>query len=70
MSATGSIVAYRNPLEQWWWESGWAYWGVAAAVGFAALLVLLWVASNALEWVSDRQKKRRIAAIRARGDGV
>lgn len=60
MSATGSIVAYRNPLEQWWWESGLAYWGIAACVGFVAIIVLLWLMIGALDWYSRRKTRRRI----------
>jgi hypothetical protein len=27
-----SIVVYRNPLEQWFWETGWIYIGSIALV--------------------------------------
>ena len=50
-----STVMYRNPLEEWWWESGLAYW----AIVILACLVLgtvLWslIATAIQHWRSKR----------------
>ena len=48
----GSIVAYRNPLEMWFWEGGWVY--ITAFVVLAVLLI--WAL---LEWEERKAKQRR-----------
>lgn len=48
----GPIVVYRNPIEMWFWEGGWAYVLVPIAVAFALLLV--WIA-----WQERKAKQRR-----------
>lgn len=37
-----SMIMYRNPLEQWFWEGG--------AVYVLGLLLVVWVALNAPSW--------------------
>ena len=36
-----SIIVYRNPVEQWWWESGWGpefvTWGALLLMGAIVL---------------------------------
>ena len=47
MNTTLAIVAYRNPIEEWLWESGVAYWLI---LGFASLVAtaLLYTGVNSL----------------------
>ncbi len=37
-----SVVMYRNPLQEWFWESGAAYWfyGILIALVLAAFICL------------------------------
>ena len=43
------MIMYRNPLDQWFWETGWQY------VGSIVLLLLVWFL--AWQWWSDRKSK-------------
>ena len=46
------IIAYRNPMEMWFWEGGWTY--VLVAVVVVAALFLVWYA-----WEEHKAKQRR-----------
>lgn len=35
-----AIVMYRNPIEEWWWESGAAFWVIGVLLGLIALFVI------------------------------
>jgi hypothetical protein len=49
---TTSIIAYRNPVEQWFWEGGWLY--VTALVFAVAAVFWAWSI-----WGEYRAKQRR-----------
>lgn len=44
-----AIVAYRNPIEEWLWESGTAYYMILA-------FVVLVIGALAYRWFTDRRK--------------
>jgi hypothetical protein len=46
------IIAYRNPMEMWFWEGGWTY--VLVAVVVVTALFLAWYA-----WEDHRKAKQR-----------
>ena len=46
-----ATVMYRNPLEQWFWESGLAYWFYGIVWG---LVLLFFIAV----WISTRNPKK------------
>jgi len=52
MSAALAVVAYRNPIEEWLWESGVAYWII---LGLCALVVTV----AGYLWVIDRKGGRK-----------
>lgn len=52
MNTTLAIVAYRNPIEEWLWESGVAYWLI---LGFSALVLT----TLAGLYLSDRIRRWR-----------
>jgi hypothetical protein len=52
MSAALAVVAYRNPIEEWFWESGVAYWII---LGLCALVVTV----AGYLWVIDRKGGRK-----------
>ena len=49
---SGPIIAYRNPLEMWFWEGGWVY--VLVPIAFAFALLWAWYA-----WGEHKAKQRR-----------
>ena len=49
---SGPIIAYRNPIEMWFWEGGWVY--VLVPVVVAAVLFCAWYA-----WEERKAKQRR-----------
>jgi hypothetical protein len=53
---TPSIIAYRNPLEQWLWESGVA---PVVLVLIVVLPLLLAAALTAATWIGGWKRKRR-----------
>jgi len=55
-----ATVLYRNPLHQWWWESGVAYWvyGGIAVIGIT-VFVLIAVDSWLFERKKEADRKKR-----------
>ena len=51
-----SIIVYRNPVEQWWWESG---WGPEFVTWGALLLMGAIVLGAAVCYIDDWKRKRR-----------
>ena len=49
---SGPIIAYRNPLEMWFWEGGWVY--VVAPIVAAFVLLWAWLA-----WEERKAQQRR-----------
>jgi hypothetical protein len=49
---TTPIIAYRNPVEMWFWEGGWIY--VCGSFFVLALLFFSWWA-----WCEYKAKQRR-----------
>lgn len=49
-----SLVAYRNPLEEWLWESGTMYWIIALLLSVLVLSVLVAFAV----WMSNDRSGR------------
>lgn len=47
-----SIITYRNPLEQWFWEGGYTYVGTAVIAFAAVYFVGMW-------WVERKDKAER-----------
>jgi len=43
------MIMYRNPLDQWFWETGWQY------IGSIALVLLVWFL--VWQWWDVRQSK-------------
>lgn len=53
---TLAVVMYRNPLEEWWWESGAAYY----VAGFALVALLAWIAGAFIcDWWTARKFRNR-----------
>lgn len=52
-----SIVAYRNPMEQWLWESGVAWFGIGLIGLIVALPIILLLAINVTGWVTKRFRR-------------
>lgn len=49
-----ATVLYRNPLEQWWWESGVAYWVYGGiALFFVVTFAWVWIS----DWLFERKKE-------------
>lgn len=52
-----ATVMYRNPMEEWLWESGVMSWGAAILLGLFALAVLFRFALYlACKWQNWRKK--------------
>lgn len=55
MNGEPYIIAYRNPLEAWAWESGWVWW----IGGAGAVVALAWFAFVYLSMRRIRRRMRR-----------
>lgn len=53
-----SAVMYRNPVEEWLWESGAAYWFFGALIGYIALVV----AWTQIDRIRDKRRRRKYTA--------
>lgn len=59
MFYSDSLIVYRSPLEQWWWESGAVYWLWGSIIGacllfYAYAFVLAWRDS----WKASKPKPK------------
>lgn len=56
---TLATVMYRNPIEEWWWESGVGFWAilVLAAIVIVALIVL--ACGPVTDWLWGKFFKRK-----------
>lgn len=56
---TLATVMYRNPLEEWWWESGVGYWVILIVGGGIAGLLLFLVFGSMVCSLWEKLKNRK-----------
>ena len=49
-----ALIIYRNPIEQWWWESDMSNWFILTLVGVLALCFLFFALDSFWRWFKSK----------------